>query len=63
MRVDDRLGSIQTGKQADITLLKLEAGRFALSDVEGVIRHSGQRLMPISVCKRGTWHRCGVPQV
>jgi dihydroorotase len=61
MQVDDRLGSIQSGKQADITLLKLEEGRFALSDVEGVIRHSSQRLAAAFVCKRGVWHRCGLP--
>ena len=61
MRVDDRLGSIQTGKQADITLLKREEGRFALSDVEGVVRHSSQRLTAAFVCKRGVWHRCGLP--
>lgn len=60
MRVDDRLGSIEAGKQADITLLKLESGHFALSDVEGVIRHSSQRLTARSVCKRGVWHRCGL---
>ena len=61
MRVDDRLGSIQTGKQADITLLKLEKGLFALSDAEGVIRQSSQRLTAEFVCKRGVWHRCGLP--
>ncbi len=61
MQVDDRLGSIHSGKQADITLLKLEEGRFALSDVEGVIRHSSQRLAAAFVCKRGVWHRCGLP--
>jgi dihydroorotase len=61
MRVDDRLGSIQTGKQADITLLRLEEGRFALSDVEGVIRYSSRRLTAAFVCKRGVWHRCGLP--
>jgi dihydroorotase len=62
MRVDDRLGSIQAGKQADITLLKLEKGLFALSDAEGVIRNSSQRLTAEFVCKRGAWHRCGLPQ-
>lgn len=62
MRVDDRLGSIQAGKQADITLLKLEKGLFALSDAEGVIRNSSHRLTAEFVCKRGVWHRCGLPQ-
>jgi dihydroorotase len=62
MRVDDRLGSIQAGKQADITLLKLEKGLFALSDAEGVIRNSSHRLTAEFVCKRGAWHRCGLPQ-
>lgn len=60
MRVNDRLGSIQVGKQADVTLLKLEQGRFPLSDVEGVVRTSSQRFTAISVCKRGRWSRCGI---
>jgi dihydroorotase len=60
MRVDDRLGSIHVGKQADITLMRLERGSFPLSDVEGVVRNSPQRLFAVSVCKRGSWSRCGI---
>jgi dihydroorotase len=60
MRVDDRLGSIHVGKQADITLMRLERGSFPLFDVEGVVRNSPQRLFAVSVCKRGSWSRCGI---
>lgn len=60
MRVEDRLGSIQPGKQADITLMRLERGSFPLTDVEGVVRDSPKRLFAVSVCKRGCWSRCGI---
>jgi dihydroorotase len=60
MRVHERLGTLSLGRQADITILKLDHGKFPLTDVEGVIRTAAQRLVPISVCKRGTWSRCGL---
>jgi dihydroorotase len=60
MRVEDRLGSIQPGKQADITLMRLERGCFPLTDVEGVVRNSPKRLFAVSVCKRGSWSQCGI---
>jgi dihydroorotase len=59
MRVDERLGTLLPGRQADITLLKQEQGEFPLTDVEGVTRVSPQRLVPNSVCKRGKWSECG----
>lgn len=59
MRIQDRVGALRTGLQADIVLLKLETGRFDLTDVEGQVRCAAQRLTPVSVCKRGAWTPCG----
>jgi len=59
MRLQDRLGILDAGRQADIVLLKHERGSFPLVDVEGQTRISSERLIPISVCKRGHWLTCG----
>lgn len=59
MRLQDRLGSLQTGRQADIVLLRHERGQFPLTDVEGQTRVSSERLVPITVCKKGRWSLCG----
>ena len=61
MGMHDRLGTLQVGRQADIVLLKRERGNFPLVDAEQQSRMASQRLLPISVCKRGHWSRCGVP--
>lgn len=58
MGLQDRFGSLQTGRQADVVLLRQEQGDFPLEDVEGQIRRSPQRIVPVSVCKRGSWFSC-----
>ena len=60
MRLQDRLGVLQAGRQADIVLLRRERGSFPLMDVEHQSRVAAERLVPISVCKRGQWSICGV---
>lgn len=60
MRLQDRLGSLLPGRQADIVLLKRVRGAFHLTDVEGVTRTSPERLFPVSVCKRGRWYPCAI---
>lgn len=59
MRLQDRLGTLRSGRQADIVLLKLEHGNFPLLDVEHQTRMAPERLVPVSVCKRGEWSPCG----
>ncbi|MBM4005233.1 MAG: amidohydrolase family protein [Planctomycetes bacterium] len=62
MRLQERLGTLRTGYQADVVLLKREKGNFPLLDVEGQIRHATERLIPTMVCKRGIWSQCaGTP--
>ena len=58
MRLEKRLGLLQAGRQADITILKRESGKFTLTDVEHQQRIADERLVPVSVCKRGKWHPC-----
>ena len=58
MRLQDRFGSLQPGLQADVVLLRHERGHFPLEDVEGQIRYSPERIVPVSVCKRGRWSSC-----
>ncbi|MDA1045170.1 MAG: amidohydrolase family protein, partial [Verrucomicrobia bacterium] len=58
MGLQDRLGSLRSGLQADIVLLKREQETFPLLDTEGQTRHANERLVPISVCKRGQWSAC-----
>ncbi|MFN8709430.1 MAG: amidohydrolase family protein, partial [Planctomyces sp.] len=59
MKIDNRLGKLETGFQADIVLLKIERGEFPLEDIEHQIRMAPERLVPVSVCKRGRWSSCG----
>jgi dihydroorotase len=61
MGLQDRLGTLRTGHHADVVLLKRERGEFPLTDAEQQIRISPERLVPISVCKRGQWSACGHP--
>ncbi len=60
MRVEDRLGTLRVGLQADVVLMKRQKGSFALTDVENQTRMASERLVPISVCKRGKWSTCGI---
>ena len=56
--VGDRFGSLQAGRQADITLLRLESGAYELYDVEGKVRTATQRFAPVSVVKNGNLYPC-----
>jgi dihydroorotase len=58
MGLADRLGRLAPGRQADLTLLRLEEGRFPLRDVEGQERVASRRLAAVAVCKRGRWSAC-----
>ena len=59
MGLQSRLGALQAGYQADIVLLKRERGSFPLVDVENQTRIASERLVAVSVCKRGQWSTCG----
>lgn len=53
MRLGDRFGTLQAGRQADIALLRIERGRWSLADVQGQVRVAGERIAAAGVLKRG----------
>lgn len=59
MRLNNRLGVLQPGYQADVVLLEQQTGNFPLTDVEHQTRYGTERLVPKSVCKKGVWSVCG----
>ncbi len=58
MRLADRFGLLAEGREADITLLRLESGSFVLEDILGETRTASQRLVPVHTFKRGKSHPC-----
>jgi len=47
------LGTLAVGAEADITVLRLEEGRFELTDSAGATREARQRLAPAAVIRAG----------
>ncbi len=47
------LGSLSVGSEADVTVLRLEEGRFELTDSAGTTREARQRLVPVAVLRAG----------
>ena len=63
MGLGERFGRLAVGRQADVTLMRLEEGRFELADVENQVRIARQRLVAEAVIKRGVYFTCdhGLP--
>ena len=49
----DRLGSLATGRQADISLLRIQEGDWTVHDVLGASLRVAQAVMPVLTLKRG----------
>jgi dihydroorotase len=62
MGLQDRVGRLLPGMEADITLLRLVTGKRELQDARGRTRLANRYLEAVSVCKRGQWHMCGGPE-
>lgn len=58
MGLQEKLGTLQVGLQADVVLLRLEHGAFVLVDSEGQTRTASQRITPVRVSKKGVWTTC-----
>lgn len=48
-----RVGSLDVGSEADVTVLRVEEGRFDLADSAGDVREARQRLVPVAVVRAG----------
>ena len=53
-----RVGALGVGADADVTLLRLEEGRFQLTDSAGTVREARRRLVPVAVVRAGV--RCPI---
>ena len=51
--IDNRVGCLAPGMQADVTLLRQTKGEYDLVDVEGEVRVATQRLERTMTIKRG----------
>jgi dihydroorotase len=49
----NRLGTLAVRAEADVTVLRLEEGRFDLTDSAGATREARQRLVPVAVIRAG----------
>ena len=58
MRLSEHFGCLEQGRQADITLLRLDSGKFRLKDVKHQERVADQRLVPVMVFKNGQRSDC-----
>jgi dihydroorotase len=47
------IGSLAVGAEADVTILRLEEGRFELTDSRDLRREARQRLVPVGVIRAG----------
>ncbi len=63
MRLSERFGRLEQGRQADVTLLRLDSGSFRLIDVKQQERVANQRLVPVMVFKNGQRSDCIAPSI
>lgn len=64
MGLDGKLGTLKVGAEGDATVMRLEEGRFALTDSAGVTVESEQRLAHVCTIRCGQVYRAwlGAPQ-
>ena len=57
--VDDRLGTLAVGRQADISVLDMEEGDWVLHDVVGGTRRTDKAVVPVLTVKKGEVFEAG----
>ena len=63
LKMEDELGSLKLGRKADISLLKMENGRFTLTDNSGGKETCEKLLMPAGCFKDGNFFEANSPLV
>lgn len=53
LRLQDRAGSLRPGAPAEITLCRMEEGRYEFADTEGKMRTASRRIVPVAAYKDG----------
>ncbi|KAK3104560.1 hypothetical protein FSP39_004980 [Pinctada imbricata] len=60
---DDRIGSLGIGREADITVLRLEDYNNVMEDSQSQVRHVEKILRPVAVWRRGATFNITKPSV
>ena len=62
-RLSDQIGSLATGMEADVTILRLEKCNVMMEDCQAQIRNLKQRLVAVAVWRAGTRYpvTCSTP--
>jgi dihydroorotase len=53
LRMDDKIGTLQPGREADISVLEILEGRFELKDNSGARRTAPQMIVPVMCLRAG----------
>ena len=52
--LDDVIGSLSTGREADVTVLRIEDCDVMMEDCQGQIRNLRKRIVPVAVWRSGS---------
>ncbi len=63
LRMEDELGTLEPGREADISILQIETGRFKLSDNSGAQETAERLVRPVMCLKAGTRYDADSPLV
>ena len=59
----DQIGSLQVGRQADVSVLEMLHGRFELRDNSGVVETASEMLVPAFALRAGRRHDADSPLI
>ena len=57
--VDDRLGTLAVGKQADLSVLEIKDGNWMVYDILGDGKKSDKAVIPVMAIKKGEVYEAG----
>jgi dihydroorotase len=63
LNLADSLGSLQVGREADVSVLELRRGRFELRDNSGEVVVASEMISPVFALRAGTLHAADSPLV
>lgn len=63
MRMEDRLGTLEPGREADVSILRIEKGRFRLSDNSGAEVTADELVRPVLCLRAGVRYDADSPLV
>ena len=59
LRMEDRVGTLEVGRQADISVLEIKEGDWVVYDVLGTPRSIDRAVVPVLTVKKGKLFEAG----